>query len=343
VMILSFMIGSKKDLFYHHHEKDGHLIILILILLHVVMLVSVVIPTFNRAHCIARALESVRAQGINDLEVLVCDDASTDGTPLKVLELMPEAKVVRLPMNRGAAAARNAVLPLAQGEFVACLDSDDEWLPEKLGIQIAFLRAHPEVALVGTGHILACQDGNRVTFSGKNASDWRRELQSAASFHGASTPMIRRTVLDEVGLQDDRLRVLEDWDWMLRIAERFPIHVLPEPLTVIHENNPSNPDRTVESMRIFLEKHGSEFLRYGRAHARRVISQHYENSARTLFRHGRSREGCRLLWQSVASSPLRNPASLTAFPLAILDSLAGTSMLPFLLEARNRRPLRSVS
>ncbi len=307
------------------------------------MLISVVIPVYNRAHCIGRSLESVCAQGINDLEVLVGDDASTDGTPEKVLELMPEAKVIRLPANRGAAAARNAVLRLAQGEFVACLDSDDEWLPGKLEKQLAFLRAHPEVALVGTGHFLACMDGSRVAFPGKNPSDWRRELQSAASFHGASTPMVRRKAIGEVGLQDERLRVLEDWDWLLRMAERFPIHVIPDPLSVIHENNPSDPDRTVESMQIFLAKHRDSFLHYGESHARGVVSQHQENAARTLFRHGRPMEGCRLLWKSFTGAPLRNPASLAAFPVAFLDSVAGTSMLPALLASRNRRPLRNVS
>jgi glycosyltransferase involved in cell wall biosynthesis len=307
------------------------------------MLISVVIPAYNRAHCIKRALESIRAQEIAELEVLVGDDGSTDGTPGKVLELMPEATVIRLTANRGAAAARNAVLPLARGEFIACLDSDDEWLPGKLARQIGYLREHPEVALVGTGHILACKDGTRVNFPGRNPVDWRKELHTAASFHGASTPMIRKAVLEEIGLQDERLRVLEDWDWVLRIAERFPIHVIPDTLAVIHENNPSDPDRTVESMVLFLKKHREGLLRYGKSHARRVISQHQENAARTFFRHGRPQEGCRLLWRSFLQAPLRNPAMIAAFPLASWDAVAGTQILPAVLGHRNRRPLREVS
>ena len=307
------------------------------------MQISVVIPAYNRSHCIGRALESVRAQGIGELELLIGDDASTDDTVEKVLAFVPEATVVHLPVNRGAAAARNAVLPLARGEFIACLDSDDEWVPGKLARQLAYLREHPEVALVGTGHILACKDATRVNFPGRNPADWRKELHAAASFHGASTPMIRRAVLEEIGLQDERLRVLEDWDWMLRIAERFPIHVIPDPLAVIHENNPSDPDKTVESMGIFLEKHRDGFLRYGKSHARRVISQHQENAARTLFRHGRPQEGCRFLWSSFSQDPLRNPAMIAAFPLAAWDAVAGTQILPAVLGHRNRRPLRDIS
>ncbi len=307
------------------------------------MLISVIIPAYNRAHCIGRALASVKSQGIGSLEVIVGDDASTDDTIAKVEQLMPEAKVIRLPANKGAAAARNAALTHARGEFIACLDSDDEWLPGKLEVQIAFLRDHQEVGLVGSGHILACKDGSRVEFPGKNPPDWRRELHSAESFHGACTPVMRREVVDKVGLLDERLRVLEDWDWMLRISQQFRIHVLPDMLTVIHENNPSDPDHTVASTRLFLEKHREEFLRFGKRHAARAVSQHYENAARNLFRHRRGGEARAMLWRSAVAAPLRNPLSLAAFPLAAWDAVAGTSILTAALERRNRLPLRAVS
>lgn len=306
------------------------------------MRLSVIIPAYNRAHCIGRALESVKAQGIASLEVLIGDDASTDGTVATVEKLMPEARMVRLSKNEGAAAARNAALALARGEFIACLDSDDEWLPGKLEMQLAFLKDHPDVGLVGSGHILACKDGSRVEFSGRNPSDWRRELHSAESFHGACTPLMRREVLERTGLLDERLRVLEDWDWMLRISQNFRIHVLPDMLTVIHENNPSDPDHTVASTDLFLEKHREEFLRYGKRHAARAVSQHYENAARNLFRHGRSAAGCSMLLKSAVEAPFRNPLSLAAFPLAAWDAVAGTSILTAALERRNRLPLRAV-
>lgn len=304
------------------------------------MLVSVVIPTFNRSGLIGRALESIMAQGIDDLEVLVGDDASTDDTIGTVERIMPCARIVRLDLNGGAAAARNAVLPLAQGKFIACLDSDDEWLPGKLRKQMDFLDSHPEVGLVGSGHILACKDGRRVEFPGKNPDDWRRELHSAESFHGACTPLMRREVMEKVGLLDEKLRVLEDWDWMLRISREFEIHVLPDMLTVIHENNPSNPDHTLASTDYFLAKHHQEFLHYGVVHAGMVLSQHYENAARNLFRHRRTWEGCQMLWKSITSAPLRNPASFAAFPLAGFDALLGTKLLPQVLARRNRLPLR---
>jgi glycosyltransferase involved in cell wall biosynthesis len=305
------------------------------------MLISVIIPTFNRAHCVARALKSVKAQELSNIEVILGDDGSTDGTVEAVTSCMPEAIVVRMKKNQGASAARNAALKLASGDFIAFLDSDDEWLPGKLQQQVRFLEENPEFGLCGSGHILACKDGFQREFLGKNPSDWRKELHIAESFHAASTSVVRREALESVGFFDENLRVLEDWDWLLRISQKYPIHVLHDQWAVIHENNPSDADQTLRSLCYFLNKHREEFLVYGSAHADNVISQHYENAARTFFRHKRPREGCSLLWKSWHTAPLRNPQSLAAFPLAAIDSLFGTEALPSLLARRSRRRLRA--
>jgi glycosyltransferase involved in cell wall biosynthesis len=304
------------------------------------MLFSVIIPTYNRSHCIRRALKSVGMQGGTDLEVIIGDDASTDETIAVVQEMMPEARIVKLDVNQGAAAARNVAMRIARGEFLAFLDSDDEWLPGKLESQLDYLRANPSCAVCATGYFLQTKEGRRVAFPGVNPSDWRKELHSAQSFHGASTPLVRRSILESVGLQDEELRVLEDWDWMLRIARNHPIHVLPEMFSVIHENNPSNPDYTLRSMERFLNKHRGEFLFYGSAHANRVIAQHEENTARSLIRHGRTKQGLYMLGHSWRHAPFRNPALLAAFPIAALDRIFGTSLLPEILARRNRQPLR---
>ena len=301
------------------------------------MILSVIIPAYNRAHCIQRALGSVALQHEGGLEIIIGDDASTDETVGAALRFLPEVRIVRLPINSGAAAARNAAMQNSGGEFLAFLDSDDEWLPGKLERQLLYLREHPECAVCATGHLLASGDGHRSEFPGRNPDDWRRSLHSAQSFHGASTPVIRRSVLGSVGLQDEELRVLEDWDWMLRISQKYPIHVLPEILAVIHENAPSDPEQTVRSMEHFLAKHRQEFLRYGGAHARKVISQHEENTARTLLRNGLSGEGAAMLWKSWRHAPLRNPALLAAFPLAAMDALSGTKFLAGVLATRSRR------
>ena len=305
------------------------------------MLISVIIPAYNRAACIGRALESIRAQDLSNMEVILGDDASTDATVELAKAILPEVKVARLLVNRGASAARNAALELAKGDLIAFLDSDDEWLPGKLPSQVRFLKENPGVGLCGTGHLLMSRKGEQISHPGKNPSDWRKELHVAESFHGASTSVVRREVLEAVGPFDEELRVLEDWDWLLRISQKYPIHVLPEQLAVIHENKPSDADQTMVSLDRFLSKHAEEFFSYGKAHAANVVSQHYENAARTFFRHKRAGEGCALLWKSWITAPQRNPQSLAAFPLAGCDSLFGTSLLPSIIEGRIRRRLRA--
>jgi glycosyltransferase involved in cell wall biosynthesis len=237
-------------------------------------------------------------------------------------------------VNSGAAAARNAALRVATGEFLAFLDSDDEWLPGKITAQLEFLEKNPEVAVCASSHIFCRRDGGQREVRVENPTDWRVALHAGQWFHGASTPVVRRSVLESVGFQDELLRVLEDWDWMLRISQRHRIHVLPEPFVVIHENGPSDADHTLISTKRFLEKHDGEFLAFSAEHRRRVVSQHWENAARSFFRHGRNWEGMGCLAKSLAVSPGRNPALAVAFPLAFFDALAGTRFLRRVLRGR---------
>lgn len=297
--------------------------------------ISIVIPAYNRAHCIRRALESVRAQGeMGEVELILGDDASTDGTWEVVRREFPEAKLARLEMNAGAASARNAALRMVSGEFVAFLDSDDEWLAGKIGKQVEFLEKNPDVAVCATGHEFCRRDGGRREVRIANRVDWRVALHSGQWFHGASTPVVRRSVLESVGLQDESLRVLEDWDWMLRIAQRHRIHVLPEVLAVIHENGPSDADFTRVATERFLAKHGQEFRAVGRGHFERMASQHWENAARCFFRHSRNREGIGCVLRAMAFAPSRNPSVLAALPLAMVDGVLGTRFLRQVLAAR---------
>jgi glycosyltransferase involved in cell wall biosynthesis len=296
--------------------------------------VSVIVPTYNRAHLIGRALDSLRRQTHRDFEVVLGDDASTDDTVAAAQKAWPDIKVARLPVNRGAASARNAAVRESRGKFLAFLDSDDEWLPEKLAVQMDHLHRHPEVAVCACAYRKQWRDGRSTLVPAPHPEDLTKALHSALDFHGASTPMVRREVLDEVGFQDEDLRILEDWDWMLRISQRHRIEVLDEPLAIIHENNPSPPDRMRDSTLIFLAKHDADFRRYGAAHRNRVISQQWENSAFNMFEHGRTGEGLRLLLRSLRHAPLRNPASAVLVPLGAMDAVAGTPFARKLLAWR---------
>ena len=266
--------------------------------------------------------------------MLIGDDASTDDTWEVVRQEFASARLARLQTNSGAAAARNAALRIATGEYLAFLDSDDEWLPGKLVAQLDYLEKHPEVAACATSHFYQLRDGRRREVIVENPPNWSVRLQSGQPFHGASTPVVRRSVLESVGMQDESLRVLEDWDWMLRIAQKHRIHVLPEPFALIHENAPSNADFTLLSTVRFLAKHDKAFSSVGAAHRRNVISQHWENAARCFFRHSRNREGLACVARSLAFAPARNPALLGVLPFAFIDGLIGSQLVRQILRIR---------
>ncbi len=296
--------------------------------------ISIVIPAFNRAHCLPRALESIRRQNMDGLEIVLGDDASTDDTVTVALREWPGLKVARLERNCGAAAARNAALELTTGEWIAFLDSDDEWLPGKLSRQIAALKADPSIAYCATSHMYVRRDGGRREVRVLESQPGERHLQGALPFHGASTPLVRRSLWQSLGGQDERLRVLEDWDWALRASSKHRLCVLPDPLALIHENSPSHPDATVSSTRLFLEKHRESIRAFGALHEREVVSRHWENAGRCLLRHNRPGAGCRLLWKSLLAAPLRNPSLATAFPIALADRVCGSRVLRRIMALR---------
>jgi glycosyltransferase involved in cell wall biosynthesis len=184
-------------------------------------LVSVVIPVYNRAHLIQRAIGSVLAQTYRNFEIVVVDDASTDDLAGVLSRAAPpQLRRVVHPRNRGAAAARNTGVSAAAGEYVAFLDSDDIWYPQKLAAQVATMRDQPpDVAgtvcaydCVKTGRPPRCVAPNwtPLTFA-------RSQLLGCTCGPG-TTLLCRRAVFAEIGPYDEELRRLEDWDWLLRLA-----------------------------------------------------------------------------------------------------------------------------
>ena len=194
--------------------------------------VSVIIPTCNRAARLERALRSVLAQRHPPLEVIVVDDGSTDPTRAVVMEAGAAVRY-HYQENRGVSAARNAGIRLASGQWLAFLDSDDEWLPDKLGKQLAAAWQHPDCPLIHTDEIWI-RHGRRVN------PRQRHRKHGGHIFHhclplcaiSPSSAMIRRELFTTVGLFDETLPACEDYDMWLRICHRYPVHYLDEPLII---------------------------------------------------------------------------------------------------------------
>lgn len=203
------------------------------------VLVSVVLPTCNRAHLVGRAIRSVLAQTVEDFEILVVDDGSTDGTA-DVLAASPDRRIrsVRLDDNGGVSRARNTAIALARGQWIAFLDDDNEWVPTYLERQLELAVAWPDAEVV------YCRARRRNDCTGQDVGLVPTAIRSGRVFrhlvdrwHPAiSCAMVRRSRLSALGGFDEELRVVEDWDLWLRLAQHTVFAGTAEVLVVRHEN-----------------------------------------------------------------------------------------------------------
>ena len=194
--------------------------------------VSVIIPTFNRAKFIGEALESVLNQRFDDREVIVVDDGSDDATA-DILRCYEGEIRVLIQSNRGVSAARNAGIAIASAELITFLDSDDLWLPGKLEVQVDFFRTHLGALICQTEEIWV-RDGVRVNPKKRHRKPqgdiFERSL--VLCLVSPSAVMMRRTLFEEVGLFDENLPACEDYDLWLRVACRYPVHLIDQPLII---------------------------------------------------------------------------------------------------------------
>lgn len=192
------------------------------------MQVSVIIPTYNRVGLLPRAIESVLAQDIPEMEVIVVDDGSTDSTATLIKERFPGV-IYLSQANAGVSSARNTAIKSAQGEWIALLDSDDEWLVGKLSTQLA--------ALETSGHKIChteeiwIRDGVRVNQMNKHKKRggfiFKYCLPLCAM--SPSSILIHRTVFEQVGLFDESLPACEDYDLWLKISALYEVDFLEQP------------------------------------------------------------------------------------------------------------------
>ena len=229
--------------------------------------VSVVIAAFNAERTIAETLGSIAAQTCRDFEVIVVDDGSTDRTAELVGDSaagFPQLVCIG-QANRGQPAARNRGIAAARGRYVAFVDADDLWMPEKLERQVGYFDAHPEAGLVysdaevfdGASGRTLCRVSDKCRL---HEGDVLEQLL-LKSFIPSPTPMVRREVFGEVGLFDEsrELAIGEDWNMWLRIAEHRSIAVVLEPLARVrlHDRSmmrSSNADAIYESRRRIVEQ-----------------------------------------------------------------------------------------
>lgn len=193
-------------------------------------LISVVIPAYNRRDTLGRALQSVWVQEVEDIEVVIVDDGSTDGTREYLSELAEQNRKIRPifhEQNKGEAGARNTGVRSAAGEYVAFLDSDDEWMPGKLRAQIDLMRSTDDgVGACCTGQYIQYEDGRRdriCDWSDQHEITDRNILIRGCGVSMGLTFLIRRAVYQHVGYYDENLPLLVDVDWLCRLLLRYRV------------------------------------------------------------------------------------------------------------------------
>ena len=195
-------------------------------------LVSVIIPTYNRRDLVARAIESACTQTYSNVEVIVIDDGSTDGTGDAVQRLGYDVTYL-YQSNRGLAAARNAAIKSSRGELVALLDSDDWWLGTKLERCVGYLQAHRNVDVVYTPMLTVDSRGNPMQGHDKKCLQGRLldELFENVFIHDPAA-VFQRTVWEHVGGFDESLPVCVGHNFWLRVAVDHTFGLIDEPLAV---------------------------------------------------------------------------------------------------------------
>ncbi len=213
------------------------------------MKVSVIIPLYNGESYIARSIQSVLDQIYQDFEIVVVDDGSTDGGAEVVRSFNDERIRLVQQENAGVAAARNRGIREAKGQWIAFLDADDEWKPEKLDRQMDCLEKHPDVKWAGCFYEIWKKSRQERVFQGLNPRYYSREnvVQDVFLLRKNSIPIstigiiIKKEELEKAGVFDETLKVGEDRELWIRIGVFCPeICFLAEPLAIYHQENSSS-------------------------------------------------------------------------------------------------------
>jgi glycosyltransferase involved in cell wall biosynthesis len=293
--------------------------------------VSVIIPTHNRAELLRGAIQSVLDQTYRDFEIIVVDDASTDHTPEVVRNFADERiRYVRNATNRGEGGARNVGLERARGEFIALLDDDDEWLPEKLELQVKVLES--STLQVGAVYTAVSTVDTVTGKSWESAFAARRgnvvEALLANNWITPSSMLLRKECFQKAGRFEEGMRFGADYDMWLRVARHFHFECIDKPLVRyrVHGGNvTANPRTVIEGLENQLIKYAQLWEANGKARSRRLLV------LGALYVHGGdSRKGRKAFWEAARSDPLE----LRCYCYLVL-SLFGTTVFRAVTAAKD--------
>ena len=229
--------------------------------------ISVIIPTYNRAHTLTKAIRSIQDQTHPVDEIIIVDDASSDNTE-QIVGMIDDDRLLyfRLEKNRGAGGARNYGVSQAKNGIIAFLDSDDVWHPDKLEKQITHMMSHLEYNLVYSAYVRHYPSSDLIVpnMTGDNLPEGY--ILSDLLFENTvstQTILMTKSLFEEAGGFDEALRSLEDWDLAIRCAKLGPLGFVPEVLVdadYLDDALTSNMDEYFKSRCVMMKKYRQEYL-----------------------------------------------------------------------------------
>lgn len=286
--------------------------------------VSVVLATYNYGRYLAGALNSALGQALDELEIIVIDDGSTDETKGVIAPYLADPRVRYFETDHcGQPAAKNTGIRLSRAPLIAFLDADDLWLPTKLEMQVALFAADPSLGVVYSRRRLMDEQGRHLHFSQPPLPRGTvLEAMFRQNFICFSSAVVRRSVFDQVGMFDINLALAIDYDLWLRIARHYPFDYVDEPLVIYRTGHANLSRRTEERLKTaaaimvrFLDEHGGRSALDPALVRRAQAETYYEIALATRSRSRwaalpwylnalRYAPNFGLAWQGVASLPL---------------------------------------
>lgn len=269
-------------------------------------MISVILPTYNRAHLLRRSIPSVLSQTHEDLELIVVDDGSSDSTRKVVDEFIKEdnrVRYIRHQSNKNLPSTRNTGIRAAKGKLIAFLDDDDEWLRNKLTLQKEALQG-----LSKKWGGVCCRykviNNNKSIIpknSGLSGDLTLPILTQKARISFGSTALIRRKVFNTVGYFDERFMYHEDLDFLLRFFQRYKLAALDKASTLKHGYNSTSAENLAVMKKLLLDKHEDLISSLGREAASTIYAAHWSEVSKLYALQGKVNDSVKYLKKSISS------------------------------------------
>ncbi len=259
-------------------------------------LVSVILPTFNRAWSLEAAIDSVLNQDYPHIELIIVDDGSTDNTP-QLLNAYKSKFTVLKQKNQGVSAARNTGIRHSKGELVALLDSDDTWDKRKVSCQVDFFNSHPDAMICQTEEIwIRNQKRVNPKVKHKKPSGMIFEASLQLCLVSPSAVMMRRSLFDRVGVFNQDYPVCEDYDLWLRVSAILPVFLIDKPYTIKHGGHQDQLSRShsqdkyrIRSLKSIIEN--GDLAEQHKESAAKVLKKKCEIYGNGCIKRGKATEG----------------------------------------------------